>query len=242
MVPQRTKNHHTTGSAVPPGVAQIPATMNPPADNISIIHLPLVLVLNRAWQAINVRAVGLAVQQVMAGSATALDVGLDSGVMRPVRWAEWLTLPVRPGDRALGTVRGPVRAPTVIVCARYDKVPLRRPPFSARAVRLRDGNRCQYTGRLLGAGEGSLDHVLPRSRGGANTFENVVWSDRRVNNRKANRTPEEAGLRLRSTPGTPRAVPVTLSIRNPHHVADWRPFVADPEKARRSGASNRADL
>ena len=91
----------------------------------------------------------------------------------------------------------------------------------------RDGNRCQYTGRLLGAGEGSLDHVLPLSRGGANTFENVVWSDRRVNHRKANRTPEEAGLRLRAKPVTPRAVPATLSIRNLHDVAEWLPFVAD---------------
>ncbi len=109
-------------------------------------------------------------------------------------------------------------------------MPLRRPQFSARTVRLRDGNRCQYTGRLLGPGEGSLDHVLPLSRGGADTFENVVWSDRRVNNRKGNRTPEEAGLRLRSTPGTPRAMPATLSIRNPHHVADWLPFVAGEKK------------
>ena len=201
--------------------------MNPPAATTSIIHLPLVLVLNRAWQAIGVRTVGLAVQQVMAGAATALDVDTGHGGMRPVRWAEWLALPVRPGDRMLGTVRGSIRAPTIIVCVRYDKVPLRRPRFSARAVRQRDGNRCQYTGRLLGPGEGSLDHVLPLSRGGANTFENVVWSDRRVNNRKADRTPEEAGLRLHSTPRTPRAVPATLSICNPHHVADWLPFVAD---------------
>ena len=202
----------------------------PHSESESIVHLPLVLVLNRAWQAINVRTVGLAVQQIMAGAATALDVDLRAGAMRPVRWPEWLTLPVRPGDRALGTVRGPIRAPTVIVCARYDKVPLRRPSFSARAVRQRDGNRCQYTGRLLGPGEGSLDHVLPLSRGGANTFENVVWSDRRVNHCKANRTPAEAGLRLLAPPLAPRAVPSTLSIRNLHGVADWRPFVPDRDR------------
>lgn len=196
----------------------------------SIVHLPLVLVLNRAWQAINVRTVGLAVQAIMAGAATALDVDTATGAMRPVRWSEWLALPVRPGDRALGTVRGPIRAPTVIVCARYDKVPLRRPAFSARAVRQRDGNRCQYTGRLLGPGEGSLDHVQPLSRGGTNTFENVVWSDRRVNHRKAARTPEEAGLRLRRVPVAPRAVPTTLSIRNPHRVTDWLPFVPEREQ------------
>ena len=205
--------------------------MHPPdPPSPSIIHQPLVLVLNRAWQAINVRTVGLAVQAMMAGAATALDVDTGTGAMRPVRWAEWLTLPVRSGDRPLGTVRGPIRAPTVIVCARYDKVPLRRPAFSARAVRQRDGNRCQYTGRLLGPDEGSLDHVLPLSRGGTNTFENVVWSDRQVNHRKAARTPEEAGLRLRSKPVAPRAVPATLSIRNPHQVTDWLPFVPDRDK------------
>ena len=201
--------------------------MQPAPAATSIIHLPLVLVLNRAWQAINVRTVGLAVQQMMAGATTALDVDPDGGTMRPVRWPEWLALPVRSGDRALGTVRGPIRAPTVIVCARYDKVPLRRPAFSARAVRQRDGDRCQYTGRALGPGEGNLDHVLPLSRGGTNTFENVVWSDRRVNHRKADRTPEEAGLRLRARPVAPRAVPATLSIRNAHGVADWRPFVTE---------------
>lgn len=196
-----------------------------PSDNV--IHLPLVLVLNRAWQAINVRTVGLAVQQSMSGVATPLDITGD-GDMRPVRsWAEWLTLPVRLHDRAVGTVRGPVRAPTVIVCVGYNKVPQRRPKFSARAVRQRDGNRCQYTGRLLGPKEGSLDHVLPLSRGGAHGFENVVWADRRVNGRKADRTPEEAGLRLLSVPRTPRAVPMSQLIRNVHGVADWAPFVAD---------------
>ena len=207
-----------------------PTAMNATSNLDPIIHLPLVLVLNRAWQAINVRTVGLAVQGIMAGAMTALDVDAEGGGMRPVRWTEWLTLPVRPGDRAIGTVRGPVRAPTVIVCARYDKVPLRRPSFSARAVRHRDGNRCQYTGRLLGHGEGSLDHVLPLSRGGANTFENVVWSDRRVNGRKANRTPDEAGLRLLSRPQTPRAIPATLTIRNLHRVPEWKPFVADRDE------------
>lgn len=201
--------------------------MNATSPTDSIIHLPLVLVLNRAWQAINVRTVGLAVQGMMAGAMTALDVDAASGAMQPVRWAEWLALPVRPGDRAIGTVRGAIRAPTVVVCARYDKVPMRRPSFSARAVRHRDGNRCQYTGRLLGPGEGSLDHVLPLSRGGANTFENVVWSDRRVNGRKADRTPEEAGLHLLSRPQTPRAVPATLTIRNLYRVPEWQPFVND---------------
>ena len=197
----------------------------------AIIHQPLVLVLNRAWQAINVRTVGLAVQQIMAGAGTPLDVSEEGGMVPVASWKDWLALPVREHDRAIGTVRGPVRAPTVIVCASYDKVPKRRSKFSAKAIRQRDGHRCQYTGRVLAAGEGSLDHVVPRSRGGGNTFENVVLACRKVNNRKADRTPEEAGLRLLATPKAPALVPVTVALQNPHGVRDWEPFL--PEKAGR---------
>ncbi len=166
----------------------------------------------------------------MAGAATALDVDTDSGAMRPVRWAEWLALPC--GRATARWARCAARsARRRSSCARVTtRCRCAAPTFSARAVRQRDGNRCQYTGRALGPGEGSLDHVLPLSRGGANTFENVVWSDRRVNNRKANRTPAEAGLRLRAAPTAPRAVPATLSIRNTHGVAEWLPFVANREK------------
>ena len=77
----------------------------------------------------------------------------------------------------------------------YARVPKKRPKLSARAIRERDGNRCQYTGRLLHPDEGNLDHIVPRSRGGADTWENLVWSAKDVNQRKADRLPHEAGLR-----------------------------------------------
>ena len=81
-------------------------------------------------------------------------------------------------------------------------------------------------------------HVLPLSRGSANTFKNVVGFDRRVNHRKANRSPEEAGLRLRAKPVTPRPVPATLLIRNLHDVAEWLPFVADRSGQERGAREN----
>ena len=190
----------------------------------TLLNQPRVLVLNRNWQAVNVRTIALAIQQVMAGAATVLDIGGDGSMVPVKNWAEWMKLPIRPQDKVIGTVRGPVRVPTVIVCVRFDKVPKKRPKFSARAVRARDDNRCQYTGRLLAPGEGSIDHVLPRSRGGANTFENAVYADKKVNNRKADKTPEEAGLRLLSVPKAPKAIPVTLLIKNPG-MEDWKPFL-----------------
>jgi 5-methylcytosine-specific restriction endonuclease McrA len=86
---------------------------------------------------------------------------------------------------------------------------------------------CQHTGALLRPDEGSLDHVLPRSRGGRDTWENLVWSSKDVNARKANRLPHEAGLRLLKTPRAPRELPASAFIRNAHNVVDWTLFVKE---------------
>lgn len=191
---------------------------------MSLLHQSVVLVLNRNWQPINTRTPAEAFCQLATGAATALDVSGES--IRPVTWTEWLTLPVRAGDRAIQSVRGPVRVPTVIVAVNFARVPRRRPTLNARNIRERDGNRCQYTGRVLAPGEGNLDHVVPRSRGGRDSWDNLVWAAREVNTRKGNRLPHEAGLRLLRAPVAPREVPVSALIRNPHGVAEWDLFLA----------------
>ena len=87
------------------------------------------------------------------------------------------------------------------------------------------GNRCQYTGKLLRTDEGSLDHVLPRSRGGKDEWGNLVWSDKTVNAKKGNRLPHEAGLKLLSVPRAPKELPVSALIRNAHCIPEWKLFV-----------------
>ncbi len=191
-----------------------------------ILQKNIVLVLNRNWQAINIVTPADAFCQMSTDVATGLDVG-GSDSMQPTRWKDWLQLPVREGDNSIGTARGRIRVPTVIVLARFAKVPIKRPKFSARNLWKRDGGRCQYTGRLLEPGEGNIDHVFPRSRGGKTTWENCVLADRRVNSSKGNRTPEEAGLKLKSTPAAPRAVPVTYLLKNRDGLEDWTPFLGE---------------
>ncbi|HEX7859259.1 MAG TPA: HNH endonuclease [Verrucomicrobiae bacterium] len=188
-----------------------------------ILNKNIVLVLNRNWQAINTRTPADAFCQMATNVATALDI--DDGQIRPVPWNEWLALPIREQDHAIQTVRGPIRVPTVIVSVNFARVPTKRPKLCAKAIRERDGNRCQYTGKLLRADEGSLDHVVPRSRGGPNSWENLVWADKDVNARKGNRLPQEAGLRLLTRPRAPKELPVTALIRNAPGVADWALFV-----------------
>jgi 5-methylcytosine-specific restriction endonuclease McrA len=188
------------------------------------LNQPSVLVLNRNWQAINIRSPAESFCQLATGVATALDVDGDN--LRPVTWDEWIHLPVRDHDRAVQTARGPIRIPTIIVAVNYTRVPKKRPKLSARTVRERDGNRCQYTGRLLRPDEGSLDHVVPRSRGGRDTWENLVWSAKEVNHRKADRLPHEVGLRLLTVPRAPKELPATAFIRNAHGIPEWDLFLS----------------
>ena len=189
-----------------------------------ILNKTIVLVLNRNWQAINIRTLAHAFWQMATNVATALEIEDDEHV-RPVTWDEWIRLPMREGDHAVRTAHCAIRVPTVIVAVNYARVPKQRPKLCARTIRERDANRCQYTGRLLHPDEGSLDHVVPRSRCGADTWENPVRSSKAVNTYKSNRLPHEAGLRLLNVPRTPKELPVTALLRNAHGVAEWKLFL-----------------
>jgi 5-methylcytosine-specific restriction endonuclease McrA len=180
--------------------------------------------LNRNWQAIDVKTPAQAFCMMANGNATALDM-FGAGDMRPVRWQDWLGLPVREEDYAVRTVRGLVRVPTVLVLARYHKVPKRRPKLSAKGIWERDGGHCQYTGKKLAPHEGNIDHIVPRSRGGLTSWENCVLADKRINSLKGNRLPEEVGLQLKKKPQTPRELPVSSFIRNAHNIGDWEHFL-----------------
>ena len=189
-----------------------------------ILNKTIVLVLNRNWQAIHVRTPQEAFCMMATNVATALEIDGDDHI-RPVTWDEWITLPVRPQDNAVQTVRGSIRVPTVIVAVNFAKVPKKRPKLCAKTIRERDNNRCQYTGKVLHPEEGSLDHVVPRSRGGKDAWENLVWSRKDVNARKGNRLPHEAGLKLLAAPRVPKEMPVSVTISNSHGIPEWKLFV-----------------
>lgn len=160
---------------------------------------------------------------VIADVATALDISPD--YMNPVKWDEWIKLPVREHDQAVHTSKLTIRVPTVIILAAYSRVPKKAPKFSPQSIRARDGGICQYTGRKLAPHEGNIDHVLPRAKGGDTSWKNCVLAHRDVNSRKADKLPSEVGLRLLREPQEPRALPVTAFIQNRHSIPDWEPFL-----------------
>ena len=188
------------------------------------LYQPTVLVLNRRWLVLDSITPAEAFSHLSAGTARAIHIG-GSDFIRPLDWNAWRALPVADGCKSVGTPRGPVRIPGVILLNQFDRVPLRVPRFGLKGLWLRDGGRCQYTGRLLDHGEGDIDHILPRSRGGPTSWENCVLSDRRVNRRKGARTPDEAGLRLLRRPFVPKPLPAAALLRNLHGIPDWDLFL-----------------
>ena len=188
-----------------------------------------VLVLNRSYLPVHVTTARRAFTLVYQGAARVVDAKY-----RAFGFSEWSRQPQRgngEGMECIGTPRGPIPVPRVIVLAHFDRVPRRHVRFSRNSILSRDDHTCQYCARRCAERDLSLDHVVPRSLGGRSTWENVVASCLDCNRRKGGRTPEQAGLRLRRKPRRPRWSPLaSLPAANARH-SQWRPFlrVVDPQ-------------
>jgi len=101
--------------------------------------------------------------------------------------------------------------PLVIRLVYYVRIPHRVSlPVTRRTVLARDHYTCQYCGRQWPRKDLTIDHMLPRSRGGHTTWENVVAACQRCNGRKGDRTPEEASMKLIAAPVRPRYVALAM--------------------------------
>lgn len=194
---------------------------------MSIILSDKVLVVNRNWQAIDETNVQQAFCDIVRGCATAIN----TENMHAVTWEEWATLEIRPGDHAIATLRGPVRVPTVICKSSYTNMPHKTPKLSKRnrrkAIGERDGKVCQITG--VHAPDGNVDHWMPRSKGGKNTYDNLIWTDRKINALKGNMTPTEftrkTGLVLKRKPKAPPQQLACALIKPRPDKPDWDKFL-----------------
>jgi 5-methylcytosine-specific restriction endonuclease McrA len=123
-------------------------------------------------------------------------------------------------DQLFRSARASYPEPSVVRLSRYVKVPFQsRVALNRRAVFARDEHRCQYCGGLAE----NIDHVVPRSRGGPHTWENVVAACRRCNARKEDRLLHEVGLTLRRRPVQPHGrfwLGLSGGI-----LPDWEPYL-----------------
>jgi len=212
----------------------------------NIINIPIVLKLNKAWQVVGQSTVGKAIVDLSAGvSARSIDfeyelddegnpIG-DAISMNPVDWATWLTLPVRPWemDDAVHYCNGAkmMRAPTVLIAKNFNRMPMKK--FKGKpskdAIWHRDDGIDQYTGKPLRREDATIDHVLPQSKGGRDTWENLVTTHRDINSEKGNNLNHEVGLKLIRQPKVPAPIPISLLIREVKH-RDWKPFLIKIDK------------
>jgi 5-methylcytosine-specific restriction endonuclease McrA len=178
------------------------------------------LVLNRNWQPVHVTTVLRALVMVWNGVARVVDPEAYS----VHSWDDWAELEAAPDAQAIRTARRRLRVPEVVCLAHYDRLPRMAVTFSRRNVAKRDHYTCQYCGHQPGFEEITIDHVLPRSQGGASSWTNCVAACLRCNARKADRTPDQAGMQLRRAPARPAWKPLDAAIG--HKPTSWSKFLA----------------
>lgn len=140
-------------------------------------------------------------------------------------WENWVESDNPPQvAQKVQSTSGMVPAPEAIVLTRYNDVFTREISFSNRAIYKRDGYICQYCHKRKPEKELSLDHVLPKSRGGKTNFENCVTACLKCNNNKADRTPEEIGLKLKTPLNRPKWSPI-FDVPNNKRLKSWGKFL-----------------
>src|ERR671930_26969 len=150
-----------------------------------------VLILNRSYLSIHVTSVRRAFVLLYQGIARAVNEQYQT-----FDFESWSDLSVSVHDESIGLVNRVIRVPRVILLVGYDRVPKRQVRFSRYNIYARDKCICQYCGKRLPRYDLNLDHVIPRSRGGTSTWENVVCSCQECNRTKGGKTPQEAGMSL----------------------------------------------
>jgi 5-methylcytosine-specific restriction endonuclease McrA len=203
------------------------------------------LVLNRNWQPVNVATVARALVLLWNESARVVD----PADYQLYDWADWSKLRPRGDEPFIRAVRFRLKIPEVVVLRGYDRVPVATVTFSRRNIFKRDHNTCQYCGLQPGkkgtgpicrngpegaahkldlspfCGELTIDHVVPRAQGGVSSWENCALACVACNKRKADRTPEQARMRLRHKPVRPTWKP--LYSDHGGRIESWSKFISE---------------
>lgn len=158
------------------------------------------MVLNLSFEPITVCSVKKAITLIFLGKAVMLRENED--------------MPIK-------TVSGSYPCPAIIKLTRYVRIPYRSVELTRRNILLRDGHKCLYCGATERL---TIDHVLPRSRGGENSWENLATACISCNNKKGNRTPSEAEMKLSHAPYRPSHI-FSITNSGKHLDERWKPFL-----------------
>ncbi len=188
-----------------------------------------VLVLNRLYMAIRVISARRAFTMLFRELAEVIQVENEQYVSYDFStWAELAAYQQRFEAEKhdwVKTVRLQVAVPKVIRLFGYDRLPAQQVKLNRRNLFARDRNQCQYCGKHFPTSDLSIDHVLPRSLGGGDSWENLVCACIRCNARKGGRTPEQAGIKLIRRPIMPKRNPLITLRLGQDKYSSWKAFL-----------------
>jgi 5-methylcytosine-specific restriction endonuclease McrA len=190
----------------------------------SFLNKRTVLILNKLWMPINTTSPKHSFALMYSNKAKGILV-TNKTEIQALDWTEWCGLNLTEEDKSIKTVQAPIKIPNVIVLTFCDKIPKQAAKFTQKKLWERDKSICQYSGKLVTLSTGNIDHILPRSRGGKTTWENCVIAHKDINAIKADRTPEQAGLKLLKRPCAPKIMPISFYIKNKEQIKEWDLFL-----------------
>lgn len=181
------------------------------------------LVLNRNWLVTTFLPVRTAIVTCMRDQATVLDP--ETYILHSFEeWAEQTPETLK-NHQWIQTASNQIASPQVIVLKKYGERPPRTLNFNRPNVYKRDERMCQYCGDQIAFDDMTLDHVIPRSRGGQLDWSNAVAACKECNSQKADKTPKEAGMVLRKQPTKPDWTPKVRLPNNSAILPAWQPFL-----------------
>jgi 5-methylcytosine-specific restriction endonuclease McrA len=211
---------------------------------MNVANKLICLNLNANWQPVGFKTVKDAIIDLCGAesehgkpSSLALDIDYDLDdhgdpilgepkTINPISWSEWMKLPIRSWDLTINTPNKVIRVPTVIISVNFSKMPMKhfKGKPSREAIYYRDNGICQYSGKKLDKHNATVDHVVPRSKGGTDTWTNLVLCSKEVNSKKGNNLNNEVGLKLIKNPIAPQPLPMYALIKEAKHE-DWKHFL-----------------
>jgi len=184
-----------------------------------------VLVLNKSWVAVNVTPMRRAMLLLFHGNARVMHPE-DFSLYDFETWCELSNAEGAFEDgRYINTPSMRVRLPEVIVLTAFNRFIKREVRLSRKNIFERDRHLCQYCRKKFPKADLTIDHVMPRSRGGRDTWENLVLACVKCNIRKGNRTPDEAHMPLLKEPAKPKWLPKFGTQVPRESLHTWQRFV-----------------
>lgn len=197
-----------------------------------------VLSLNKVYQPIGLISVKEAIESIFAERAEIIDKE-ENGMFSNHDVHSWLELSLLKrmmmeeaeaeiDELWINSVEPYFIAPKVIRYLHYDKTHTKQVKFSRKNIIARDNQTCIYCNQKFPIDKLQLEHIIPRSRGGKTTWTNTATACHRCNQKKADRTPKEAGMKLHWKPVKPKFIAKASKIVIPHsRYKFWENFVSD---------------